>query len=257
MLKIDRTLLGRPLRVDEPVEELGISTYDRLRDAIKAGDTETALELVEYAQVEGKGLHDVYCDWVYSLLTWISENCGEERLLDVLSYSKEKVGAAFLDQLKGLNNKKEVVQWYTEQMRAHRSGPGESGAITVHEEPDRFVISCDPCGAGGRMRRGGEVDGTPARTDAPFDFGTTKRAYPWSWGRENVSYYCLHCSVWHELLPMLASGVPTRLVADYDPDNPHKPCTLLFYKDPKDIPEKYYARMGLKKPAPGEPAEPL
>lgn len=255
MLKIDYELLGRPLRVDEPIEELGISSYDRLRDAVKSGDTETALALIDYVQLEGKGLHDLYCDWVYGLLTWISENYGEERLLDVLQHSKEMISAVFLDQLKNLQTKKQLVQWYTEQMRAHRSGPGERGELTVREEEDRFVISCDPCGAGGRMRRGSPIDGTPPRTEPPFNLGTTKRAYPWSWGKENVSYYCLHCSVWHEMMSMKAAGVPTRLVEDYDPDDPNKPCTLLFYKDPETIPEMYYRRVGLEKPsAPGTPA---
>lgn len=255
MLKIDHDLLGRPLRVDDPIEELGISSYDRLRDAVKAGDTETALELIDYVQLEGKGLHDLYCDWVYGLLTWISDNYGEERLLDVLQHSKQMISAVFLDQLKNLKTKKQLVQWYTEQMRAHRSGPEERGVLTVREEEDRFVILCDPCGAGGRMRRGSPVDGTPPRTEPPFNLGTTKKAYPWSWGKENVSYYCLHCSVWHEHMSMKATGVPTRLVEEYDPDDPDKPCTLLFYKDPEKIPEMYYRRIGLEKPAtPGTPA---
>lgn len=248
MLKIDTELLGRPLRVDEPIEELGISSYDRLREAVRSGDTGTALALIDYVQIEGKGLHDLYCDWVYGLLTWIADNCGEERLPEVLAYSKDKINAVFLNQLKGLKTKKQLVQWYAEQMRAHRSGPGEQGNITVREEQDRFVISLDPCGAGGRMRRGSEVDGTPARTEPPFNLGTTKKAYPWSWGKKNVSYYCLHCTVWHELVAMQATGVPTRLVADYAPDNPQEPCTLYFYKDPAMIPEEYYTRIGLTKP---------
>ena len=180
MLKIDRELLGRPLRVDEPVEELGISSYDRLREAVKAGDTKAALELIDYVQIEGKGLHDLYCDWVYGLLTWIADHLGEERLPEVLQYSKQLVSAVFTDQFKNFKTKKQLVQWYTEQMRAHRSGPGETGSLTVREEEDRFVISCDPCGAGGRMRRGGEVDGTPPRTEPPYNLGTTKQAYPWS-----------------------------------------------------------------------------
>ena len=167
MLKIDTELLGRPLRVDEPIEELGISSYDRLREAVKSGDTGTALALIDYVQIEGKGLHDLYCDWVYGLLTWIADNCGEERLPEVLAYSKDKINAVFLNQLKGLKTKKQLVQWYAEQMRAHRSGPGEQGNITVLEEQDRFVISLDPCGAGGRMRRGGEVDGTPREPSPP------------------------------------------------------------------------------------------
>ncbi len=248
MLKIDYDMLGRPLRVDEPIEELGISTHQRLKEAIEAGDAGTALELVDYVQLEGKGLHDLYCDWVYALLTWIAEHEGEETLPAVLEYSKTKTGVAMFDQLKGLKTKKQVVQWYTEAMRAHRSGPGEQGVLDVHEEDDRFVISCNPCGAGGRMRRGSEVDGSPPRTEEPFNLGTTKKAYPWSWGKKNVSYYCLHCSLWHEVLAMQATGVPTRLVADYDPDNPNAPCTMYFYKDPAKIPEEYYTRIGLTKP---------
>ncbi len=246
MLKLTAEPLGRLMRVDEPVEELGISTYDRLRDAVKAGDKETALELVDYVQHEVKGIHDVYCDWSYAFLTWISDNCGEEMLPDVLRYTNEKISLAFFDQLKGLKTVKQRVQWYTEQMRAHRSGPGETGTIKVWEEEDRYVIECDPCGSGGRMRRMGELDRTPPRTGVPFNFGKTKKAYPWSWYMEDVPYYCVHCCYWSELMPMEATGAPTR-IAEYDPD-PNAPCRLYFYKKPELIPEKYYRRVGLEKP---------
>ncbi len=246
MLKLTREPLGRLLRVDEPVEELGISTYDRLRDAVKAGDKETALELIDYVQHEVKGIHDVYCDWSYAFLTWISEECGEEKLPEVLRYTNEKISLAFFDQLKGLKTVKQRVQWYTEQMRAHRSGPGETGTIRVWEEEDRYVIECDPCGSGGRMRRKGELDRTPPRTGAPFHLGKTKKAYPWSWYMKDVPYYCVHCCHWSELMPMEATGTPTRL-AEYNPD-PNVPCRLYFYKKPELIPERFYQRIGLEKP---------
>ena len=246
MLKLATEPLGRLLRVDEPIEELGISTYDRLREAVKAGDKETALKLIDYAQHEVKGIHDVYCDWSYAFLTWISDHCGEEKLADVLSYTKEKISLAFFDQLKGLKTVKQQVQWYTEQMRAHRSGPGETGTIKVWEEADRYVIECDPCGSGGRMRRTGEVDKTPPRTGPPFNFGKTKKAYPWSWHMKDVPYYCVHCCHWAELVPMKSTGIPIR-ITEYDPD-PDAPCRFYFYKKPELIPEKYYRRIGLEKP---------
>ena len=246
MLKLTTEPLGRLMRVDEPVEELGISTYDRLRDAVKAGDKETALKLIDYVQNEVKGIHDVYCDWSYAFLTWISDNCGEEKLPEVLGYTNEKISLAFFDQLKGLKTVKQRVQWYTEQMRAHRSGPGETGTIKVWEEADRYVIECDPCGSGGRMRRTGELDKTQPRTGPPFNLGKTKKAYPWSWNMKDVPYYCVHCCYWSELMPMKATGSPTRL-AEYDPD-PDAPCRLYFYKEPELIPEKYFKRIGLEKP---------
>jgi len=56
----------------------------------------------------------------------------------------------------------------------------------------------------------------------------------------------VHCCYWSELMPMKATGSPTRL-AEYDPD-PDAPCRLYFYKEPELIPEKYFRRIGLEKP---------
>ena len=235
MLKLSMQPLGRLLRVDEPLEELGISTYDRLKDAVKAGDKETIFDLIDYAQIEGKGVHDLLCDWVSVLLTWIAENCGEEKLLDVLRYSKEKTSIAFYDKLKGLTVK-QLVQFYAEGMRAHRSGPRERGEIEVREEEDKYVMSFDPCGSGGRMRRTGELDNTPPRAGPPFNFGKTKKAYPWSWFMKDVPYYCLHCCVWHEIMPIEATGVPAK-ITEYDPD-PNAPCKFVFYKNAGQYPVK-------------------
>ena len=246
MLKLSNEPLGRIMRVDEPIEELGISSYDRLRDAIKAGDKETALKLTDYVQLEGKGLHDLYCDWSWAFLTWIADNCGEEKLPEALRYCREKTAPAFYDQLKGLKTVKQLVQWYVEQMRAHRSGPGETGTVKVSEDNEKYTIEFDPCGSGGRMRRTGEVDKTLPRTGPPFDFGKTKKEYPWSWFKKDVPYYCLHCSVWHEVMAIEATGRPVK-ITEYDPD-PNAPCKFVFYKDPKAYPEKYYKRVGLEKP---------
>ena len=99
MLKLSTEPLGRLMRVDEPLEELGISTYDRLRDAVKAGDKETTLKLIDYLQIEWKGDHDIYGDVTYALLTWIADNCGEEKLLEVNRFCKEKVSLAIFNQL--------------------------------------------------------------------------------------------------------------------------------------------------------------
>ena len=247
MLKLTTEPLGRLMRMDEPIEELGISTYDRLRDAVKAGDRETTLKLIDYVQLEGKGNHDTYCDWSYALLTWIADNCGEEKLPEVLGYCKEKVKIAYFNQLKNLKTVKQQVQWFAEVMRAHHSGPGETGTIKVWEEKDKYVIEFDPCGSGGRMRRTGELDKTPPRTGPPYNLGKTKKAYSWSWGMKDVPYYCLHCGVWQEVMPMEAGDAPGR-INDYNPD-PNAPCRWYFYKNPELIPEKYYKRIGLEKPS--------
>ena len=69
--------------------------------------------------------------------------------------------------------------------------------MTVIEEAERFVITHDPCGSGGKLRRKGQ-------------FGVTKHAYQWSWGKAGVPYYCTH----------------------------------YISKQPKLIPDKYFTRLG-------------
>ena len=90
------------------------------------------------------------------------------------------------------------------------------------------------------------MDKTPPRTGPPFNFGKTKKEYPWSWFMKDVPYYCLHCSVWHEIMAIEARGAPVK-ITEYDPA-PNAPCKFVFYKDPESYPEKYYKRVGLEKP---------
>jgi hypothetical protein len=141
------------------------------------------------------------------------------------------------------------VQLTAEIMRAHRCGPDQDGDIEILDAGDRYILRMDPCGSGGRMRRGDPVDGTPSRLGAPYRFGCTRQGHDWSWGQSGVPYYCTHCAM-NELLPMEWGGHPLW-VTDYDPD-PAKPCAWVFYKTAEAIPEAYYRRVGRTKPAPGE-----
>ena len=57
-----------------------------------------------------------------------------------------------------------------EMMRAHRCGPRQEGDVDVLEDDERYTIVMDPCGSGGRMRRGDPMDGTPSRLGPPLQF---------------------------------------------------------------------------------------
>jgi len=245
MLKLTTETFGRLMREDEPVEELGISSYDRLRDAVKAGDTETALKLIDYVQYdEIKETYDGLFDWAYSTLTWIADNYGEDKLAEALRYGQEKMALAVSDIRSRVKTAKQALALVAEQCRAHRHGPGGRGEVKVWEEEDRYVISADPCGSGGRMRRK-ESDKIPARTEPPYNMGKTKKAHTWSWSMKDVPYYCAHCCMWHEVMPIEAAGIP-RKITEYNPD-PNAPCVYYFYKKPELIPEKYYKRVGFEK----------
>lgn len=243
---VQSEILGRMIRLD-PVGELGVSTLARIKEAIEASRREEALALVDYLQPEGKRLHDILCDWSYGLLNYLAGTYGEEEVYRAQRSTAFLVKGAFGAHAARMSLH-EYLAYQSESMRSHRCGPGEMGDFQIREEEDRYVMSFDPCGSGGRMRRGSDLDLTPPRTGPPYSLGRTKKPYPWSWGKAGVPYYCTHCCIMSEIIPIENQGYPLR-VCDYS-DNPQDPCVWLFYKDPHSIPEKYFTRVGkVKDPA--------
>jgi len=235
---------GRKLRTDDTLEELGRSSYDVLRDLIREGKNDEALEFVDYVQHEFKWLHDLYCDWAWADLDYAAKAHGEEDVEKMLRHAREVLmKTAYKGQ--GKVTLLDNIRLFAEGMRAHRCGPGESGNIKIWEEEKRYVMEFDPCGSGGRQRRTGELDELPPRDGEPFNLGKTKKAVPMAWQKKDVPYYCLHCSVWHEMMMIEKIGFPVK-ITDYQ-DDPGVPCRWFFYKNPKDIPEEYFTRLGKQK----------
>ena len=75
--------------------------------------------------------------------------------------------------------------------------------------------------------------------------GTSKKAYPWTWGKVGIPYYCAHCCLELEILPIELRGYP--LAVTEISEKPEDPCIHLLYKSPELIPEKYFTRVGKKK----------
>ncbi len=249
MLKLSElALLGRELRQDDWAE-LGTPTPEAIVRALDEGRIDDAKRLAQYLTAEGKGLHDLMCDWVWDLLTRIAERHGEEEMHRILRASQDtwmmkRTWKAFLRM-----SVEDRVRVTAEIARAHRCGPQQDGTVEIVEEEDRYTIRMDPCGSGGRMRRGDPVDGTPSRLGPPYDFGATRRAHPWSWGRAGVPYYCVHCAL-NEFLPMEWGGHPLW-VTEYQ-DDASKPCAWHFYKRAELIPDEVYERVSREKPDDGE-----
>ena len=242
LIKYER--LGRFIRKDD-WEDLGISTPDLVVRSIDEGRYEEAKALVRYIVPEGKGLHDLFCDWIWDLLTKTAEKHGEEAAYELCRTTQEtwmlrRTWKALLKM-----SVEDRVYLNAEIMRSHRGGPKQDGGIGVIEEEDRISIKMDPCGSGGRMRRGDPVDGTPSRLDPPYNFGSTKKAYPWSWSRKDVPYYCIHCAI-NEILPIEWGGYPLW-VTGYS-DDASAPCYWHFYRKPELTPEGFFTRLGFKKP---------
>ena len=237
--------LGRTTRVEDDVSELGENTTDKLKEAIRQGNQELALELAEYRLLEGKGQHDAFTDMIFCQLDWIARNHGEEELPKVMRFLKTALDRNAYHSAKKSATPLERLIIFAEGMRAHPTGPNERGNFKVWEEADRYVMEMDPCGSGGRMARG-PLNGSGSRLNPPYNLGTTTKPYPWSWGKANIPYYCIHCCVWNEVMAIEATGYPWKVTECPEGDS-EEPCYWYFYKDPNLIPEEYFERVGFKK----------
>jgi hypothetical protein len=249
MLRLEHhQFLQRKMR-QEDVEELGGATTVAIKTAIDENRLDDAKELTDYSITESKGLHDLMCDWVYDLLDKTAKKFGETAMYELLKSTQDTwmMKRSWKGYLK--ISVPERVQLTAEVLRAHRCGAEQDGELTIVEDEKSISIIMDPCGSGGRMRRGDPVDGTPSRLGKPYNWGSTKEAHTWAWSKKDVPYYCIHCAV-NETVMMENGGHPLW-VTEFDSDA-SKPCAWKFYKRAEDIPEQHYVQLGFKKPAAGE-----
>ena len=164
---------GRLLHTDAP-GTLGKPSHPLAKEAIDAGRLEEAKQLTRTIHNEFKSLHDLYCDWMWDLLTNIAKRFGEAEVYTMLRATQDKW--MLRRTWKAFRNMqvKTQVNLTAEMMPAHRCGPKQDGEISVTGDEEKFTIVMDPCGSDGRMRRGDIKDGTPPRLGPPYDFGVTK-----------------------------------------------------------------------------------
>ena len=236
--------LGRFIRRDD-WPTLGQATPKLIAKAIDEKDYDTARALAEYIVPEGKGLHDLFCDWIWDMLSKTGELHGEEAVYRLCRATQETWMMKRTWKALMKMSVEDRVYLNAEVMRSHLCGPSQDGEIEIIEEKDRISIKMDPCGSGGRMRRGDPVNGTGPRMNPPYSFGCTKKAYPWSWGKQNVPYYCIHCAI-NEILPIEWGGYPLW-VTGYNADESES-CYWHFYRRPELIPNSYFTRLGFDKP---------
>ncbi len=219
MIKLQKSdKLGRMIRQDDPLE-LANSTFTLVRDAIRAGQAEQALNFLDYGIGEMKMLHDSMCSFVDDALTYLSRFGDEE----VYKAIRKRYEPTIRNWLRGTPGVKESLERAVEFQRGH------GGACTIREEADKFIVTCDPCGSGGQMRR-------------TKNLGKLERAYDWTWNKRGIPIYCTHCAIMWEILPIEMRGYPIRI--NLFSDDPAGPCVHLYYKDPQKIPREYFTRVG-------------
>lgn len=213
-----------------------------------------SIKKVDVLREKWRSIHDRQADIISGLMTVISRRFGEEQI-HVL-YRDYLVPMHFNWRYKQFNPR--VTSWEKtlpmnlylsiESMRGHLCGPKRQGDVEFEEEGDRWVISFDPCGSGQRGMRGETAEGTGSRMEAPYYFAVTQEEHDWAWNLKGICHYCVHCCEILEKKPVQEFGYPVRVVDPPQYPNADAKCRWYIYKDPDKVPEKYYKRIGEKKP---------
>jgi hypothetical protein len=204
--------------------------------------------------------HDRDVDHTYALMSLVKEQLGEPAIRDmydrvllplfVWRYEKFDVDKYPWDESLEI-----LMLVACEAMRGHLVGPERTGDMELIELEDRFVLRFDPCGSGQRTIRGDWIEGTPARMEPPYEWTVTEEKHSWNHYTPGVCLYCAHCIILMEEMPMDRFGYPVRVIdppvypdTDKDP-NVRQKCQWQMFKDPTQVPEEYYTRVGRTKPA--------
>jgi hypothetical protein len=216
---------------DKELKEMSGKTLDLVLAAIDAGDKEKAKELAKRMYKEFNFLHDGYFTWVTGLQTFIYKNLGTEAL-EKAEREAHTIEANLVFKPSKETDIRSRVMHMVAGMRGHLQ------PVIVEEDDDTVSITMQPCGSGARLINIGGYEAGLARVKEPGRL---------TFGQKNFPMYCVHCPVMGAL-DIENTGYFNFVLAVSDPIG-KEGCHFTFYKDPAKIPEKYYTRIGKKKPA--------
>src|SRR6266576_4680683 len=216
---------------DSDLTEMTVPTWERAKAAIRAGETDEALALVDKAVAQWRGLQDYSINWVTSTLSFIADEIGEEAVERAL----RRTGEEFVRPRRTTE-----VAWgdLPARVRAKvvaRAMLANFGECEVTEDDEKVTLSF-ACGTGGRLIDEGKYD------EQGGTYRTLRERAPRTFNRDALPVYCAHCSVNNEIQPLEWGGTVTSV--ENPPTKPGERCVHHIYKDAAAIPADAYTRLG-------------
>jgi hypothetical protein len=215
---------------DKELVEMGRRTLDVLIEAIDDGDKEKAKELAQRMYKEFNYLHDGYFTWVTGLQTYIYEKLGVDAVEEA-EWQAHTIESKIAFIPSGETDFAARIKNMVGGLRGHLQ------PIEIKEDDEKVTVTMKPCGSGKRLIQKGGYEVGLSRVREPHRI---------TWGMKDFPLYCVHCPVM-EALDIENSGDFAFCHFASDPIG-EEDCQFVFYKDPADIPEEFYTRIGKKKP---------
>jgi hypothetical protein len=234
--QVSTTKKGNRIFTDEQLKEFSKGYMHLAMEGIDAGDLDKARHWCQREADTNSQIHDLLVSSVAGFISFIYDRLGEDAAVEAV---RKTMGQGASPELIELRKKgpKEWILWCVDMWRQHATDPG----VTVEEDDEKFTLTVK-CGSGGKLVEIGAYDG-------PDGLRRLQKAGPHTWGETGLPVYCSHCPWVHEIIPIKMGGQGSQFWVHVSPfpKKPGDPCIHHVYKNPDDIPEKYYGRLGMKK----------
>ncbi len=237
---------GDRLFTEQELKDMTAHECDRLYEILK-GD-EKGTQLLKTYEALNKAVLDIYMNFNGTVQGFVQEKKGLKGFEEAALRFIDVGWKGWFFQVHNTGNRMQA--WKEEPYRSHykkaimefaafaRAHSGK-GFKKVEEDDKKVFFTMDPCGSGGHFRRAGKYK-------APFNWPVTKDPHPITAGRSNFPFYCQNSILFHYLRPIEWAGIIWPVVKP--PEKDEDPCIWEFWKDPADVPEEHYKRVGKEKP---------
>ena len=248
---------------EDQLREMSRPTTERIKEKLQQRDLRGAKRLCRDVKDEFMFLHDLYVHILVATYTFISEKAGESALGEALDCQFERCIVGQIISGVETMPPREKMEFLALKIFGvdivHGSGYPK-GKFTIEETDASIDFTLDPCGSGGRILRAGAYEpisrqqrwieglvnslsknagrflpdpvvrwslplGAVLIMDRkPYSQGLTKSAHSWSFGRQNMPYYCCLCGKLRERLNNPCLEIQP-------PETKYSPCTWKIGKN--------------------------
>lgn len=213
--------------IEQTFREEQVRIAAEIAEAAEQGDSTGVRALLEERDRQHREIHDLAIDMKAGFYSYVGKTFGDRRLEAIFRHTGERQRQGF-EKWEAMPVE-DFVRASAHLLKSHM------GAITVTEDRERFTITQDLCGSGGRLMREGAYEG-------PAALYLISEPQPMTFGKSEFPSYCAHCAVWNNIQCIEWFGHPQWCI-DH-PETPDRPCRLHIYKDRERIPERYYHQVG-------------
>ena len=211
----------------QELSELSLPLWDKLRRAVREGDTAKVLALIDEAQESFKRNRGNAGRFVNLALSVLARKAGEDAVEEVVrTWVHETVWPIFGKDTADMSAEDKVRRRAKVCTSLHGVG------VDIEEDAEKFTLRFN-CSSGG--------------VAVKDESGRFKEAHAWACGEQGVSYYCAHCLLAFEVMAIERVGHPWWIVLP--PKEFGEPCVQYIYKDTAKIPKAHPTRAASNKPA--------